>query len=53
MLCIKFGKMWPSGSRDELQNVKVYRKMDGWMDGWREGQTDGRTTGIRIALRIE
>jgi hypothetical protein len=32
MICAKSGQNWPSGSGEEVENVKVYR------------QTDGRTT---------
>jgi hypothetical protein len=28
MICVKSGKNWPSGSGEEVQNVKVYRQTD-------------------------
>ena len=34
-------QVWPSGSGEEVENVKVYRQMD--------GQTDDGQRGIRIA----
>jgi hypothetical protein len=36
MICAKFGQNWPSGSGEEVENVKVYRQTD--------GQTNGRPT---------
>jgi hypothetical protein len=36
MICAKSGQNWPSGSGEEVENVKVYRQTD--------GRTDRRTT---------
>jgi hypothetical protein len=36
MICAKFGQNWPSGSEEEVENVKAYRQTD--------RQTDGRRT---------
>jgi hypothetical protein len=42
MICAKSGYNWPSGSEEEVENVKVYGRTDRWTDGrW--------TAGIRIA----
>jgi hypothetical protein len=40
MICAKSGYNWSSGSGEEVENVKVYRRTDRWTDG----QTDGRRT---------
>jgi hypothetical protein len=37
MICAKFDSNWPSGSEEDVENVKVYR------------QTDDRQKAIRIA----
>jgi hypothetical protein len=29
MICAKSGQNWPSGSGEEVENVKVYRQTDG------------------------
>jgi hypothetical protein len=41
IICVKFGSNWPSGSGEEVENVKVYRQTD--------GQTDSGQKAIRIA----
>jgi hypothetical protein len=35
MICAKSGQNWPSGSGEEVENVKVYRQTDGQMDDGR------------------
>jgi hypothetical protein len=37
-------KNWPSGSGEEVENVKVYRQTDGWTDGRTDRQTESTKT---------
>jgi hypothetical protein len=45
MICAKSDQNWPSGSGEEVENVKVYRQTDRRTDG----QTDDGQWAIRIA----
>jgi hypothetical protein len=44
MICAKSDENWPSGSGEEVENVKVYRQTD--------RQTDNRTTDNRQSEKL-
>jgi hypothetical protein len=48
MICAKSVENWPSGSGEEVENVKVYRQTDGQMD---DGQQAIRKAHLRFQLR--
>lgn len=50
MFCTKFGYIWPSGSKEEVQNVKSLHT-GGRTDGQAEGRTDRRTDDKQQAIR--
>ena len=51
MLCAKFGWNWPSGSGEEVENVKSLQT-DRQTDGQTDGQTDRQTTNDRWSEKL-
>jgi hypothetical protein len=49
MICAKSGQIWPGGSGEEFENVKIYRQMDRRTDGQTARHTDDGQQAIRKA----